>query len=551
VITLDRDERSSTSAASSPWWRQAHLEQAVGDLPAAEVLGIVLEHLPDAVTISTAVRDERGCAVDMRLEYMNGVARAGQPHPEQAIGGLCSELWPDLVVNGSFDACMRVLDSGVAEGGSFEWSDHRTYRTAAYDWRAVRVASDTLVWVLRDDTDRQDAVRELRRSEADADRANRAKSDFLSRMSHELRTPLNSIMGFSQLMELDPLSPDQQDSLVHIQRAGRHLLDLVNEVLDIARIEAGRLDLSLEPVDVVEITRAALDLLHPPGAQSEISFVGLAVPEGTTYVRADRQRLLQVLLNLVSNGIKYNQPGGEVVLHCEASGGTVTISVRDTGTGIPRELHHRLFQPFERLGVDQGAVEGTGVGLALSRGLVEKMGGILSFSSEVGVGSVFTVELPQAPPPDDGDEGAEPEGGAASIDPDGAHLRTDPFVVLYVEDNLANLRLIERVLTRRPGVQIITAIQGGLGAELAREHQPDLILLDLHLPDMHGSELLATLRAHAETAEIPVAVVSADATSRAVDRLLQEGADAYLTKPLDIVELLGLVDSTRAARPHV
>ncbi len=376
-------------------------------------------------------------------------------------------------------------------------------------------------------------VEERRRAEARAETANRAKSEFLSRMSHELRTPLNAVIGFGQLLEMEELTPDQRDGVERIVHAGRHLLSLINEVLEISRIEAGRLAMSLEPVPVGETVESAVSLVRPLAAHRAIE-VELGLPADERYVVADRQRLQQVLLNFLSNAVKYNREGGRITVACAAlADGRLRIGVTDTGPGLgPAELA-RLFTPFDRLGAETSGVEGTGLGLTLSKRFVEAMGGRVHVESAVGVGSTFAVELAAATAPDqDLHEAVLPAPATAAT----------AGTVLYVEDNLANVRLVERVLQRRPRIILLPAAQGRLGLDLAREHRPDLILLDSHLPDVPGAEVLRRLREEPRTARIPVVMVSADATPGEIRRLLEAGAEAYLTKPLDVRQFLDVVD---------
>jgi signal transduction histidine kinase/CheY-like chemotaxis protein len=390
--------------------------------------------------------------------------------------------------------------------------------------------------ILRRSKELQEANRRLRAADL-------AKSEYLSRMSHELRTPLNAILGFAQLLEMDELREDQRESLGYILSAARHLLGLINEVLDIAAIEAGRLALSLEPVGVAEVVSETVSLIRPLADEQGIVLVSPAQTAGE-YVLGDRQRLKQVLLNLLSNAVKYNRPAGSVHLICEhVAGDRLRIKVTDTGLGIPPEAFERLFVPFDRLESEEGPVEGTGLGLPLSKGLAEAMGGTLELASVPQQGSSFWVELPLAEAPELGAgevAGSVPE--QVKVEPTGPAL-----TVLYIEDNVSNLQLVERVMQRR-GIALISAMRPQLGLDLASEHRPDLVLLDLHLPDMPGQEVLRRLQANPKTADIPVVVLSADARPSLITEMLQRGVRAFLTKPLDVRELLELVDTVAEER---
>jgi signal transduction histidine kinase/CheY-like chemotaxis protein len=374
----------------------------------------------------------------------------------------------------------------------------------------------------------------------EAESANRYKNTFISRMSHELRTPLNAVIGFGQVLERQELSEDQRDSVDHILKGGHHLLGLINEVLDIARIESGDIGLSSEPVLVSDLVGDALSLVRPLAAQYSINLIGGRDSMCAEYVFADRQRLQQILLNLLSNGVKYNRVGGTVAVSCEMRGATqLRIKVADTGFGISQEQLGHLFTPFERLGAERSEIEGTGIGLALSRQLAEAMGGTLDIESTVGQGSTFWVELPLVEEPIERYERLNILG---TPEAHGESLPADRRTVLYIEDNLANLTLIQRIVAERDGIEIIPAMQGRLGLELAREHQPAVVLLDLHLPDISGDEVLQRLRDDPATSTIPVVIVSADATPGQVQRLLNAGALAYLTKPIDVGQLLQILD---------
>jgi len=388
-------------------------------------------------------------------------------------------------------------------------------------------------------------TRAMHQAQLAAEAANRSKSEFLSRMSHELRTPLNAVLGFSQLLELDELSSEQEQSVRQITRGGRHLLDLINEILDISQIETGTLALSPEAVPIRALIAETLDLLRPLAAERGITLLSDGVPPSgpPVHVFADRQRLKQILLNLVGNGIKYNREGGTVSIACaEPSAGTLRVQVTDTGPGIAAEHLELLFTPFERLGAERTTIEGTGIGLALSRRLAEVMGGALGVESNLGRGSTFWVEFPQVEGPVDRLERLGEVGAPVAA----AGPGLERPAILHVEDNLANIQLVERVLAQRPGVRLIPAMQGRLGLELARQHQPVLVLLDLNLADVGGEEILRALRDDPLTATIPVVIVSADAMPRQVQRLLSAGATAYLTKPIDVRQLLELVDRALA-----
>ena len=368
-----------------------------------------------------------------------------------------------------------------------------------------------------------------------AEEASAEKSEFLSRMSHELRTPLNSVMGFAQLLGMDGLGEEQTQAVGHILRAGHHLLNLIDEVLDIARIESGRLDLTLGPVPVAAVVVDALDLARPLAEDRHIALVGdLGAIPATTHVRADRQRLMQVLLNLLSNGVKYNEPGGRVTVSARLEGDVVALAVADTGPGIDPHDAERVFRPFDRLGAERTSVQGTGVGLTLSKHLVEQMGGSIVLASEPGRGATFTVTLPVTSP--------EVQARAPRRRRSAARRGDGVLRVLHIEDNLANLELVDQVLSRSGTVDLRAAMFGGLGLELAREERPDLVLLDLHLPDMSGTDVLERLRQDPATATVPVVVVSADATPEQVRGLRDKGVLAYLTKPVDVQELLAVVD---------
>ncbi len=493
----------------------------------------------------------RANADDMSPTYIS-------PNVEQVLGYAPREVlgtrdWTNLIPSGDYEEFRAAATTAADQGKAQFESEHRfLHKNGTVRWihtltRFERDPTGKTTSVLnfsQDITARKVAEETGEQARLAAERASLAKNDFLSRMSHELRTPLNAVLGFAQLLEMDPLTPEQHESLSYILKAGRLLLDLINEVLDIARIEAGRLGISPEPVAVAEVTQEALALTAPLAADRDVRLRSEIFENVGSYVLADRQRLKQVLLNLLSNAVKYNHRGGHVTLSEEALPGRLRIRVTDTGAGIPQEKQGRLFIPFERLGTVKGGVEGTGLGLALSKGLTEAMGGSIGVVSQVGEGSTFWIDLPVADAPPERVEGMEDEGLVSTV----STLSERTSTVLYIEDNLSNLELIERILARRPSVKLVSAMQGRLGLTLAREHQPDLILLDQHLPDIPGDEVLRRLQMDLRTRLIPVVAISADQTPGHSDRLLAAGAHACLTKPVDVRELIRLVDATLKLR---
>ncbi|MDZ4283564.1 MAG: ATP-binding protein [Hydrogenophaga sp.] len=410
---------------------------------------------------------------------------------------------------------------------------------------ALRDDHETLIGYLLIGTDnsaRKLVEQQLNEAVAAAEKANLAKSDFLSSMSHELRTPLNAILGFAQLVEsgTPAPTPTQKRSVDQILKAGWYLLELINEILDLALIESGKLSLSVEPVSLTEVLTECRAMVESQAAQRGI---GMAFPRmpAQGYVNADRTRLKQVLINLLFNAIKYNQPNGRVSVECtEQTAGTLRISVRDTGAGLTPEQVSQLFQPFNRLGQESGHEEGTGIGLVVTQRLVHLMGGEIGADSTQGVGSVFWVEMALASAPGLALELTEEQ--PAPLAADGAEMHT----VLYVEDNPANLELVEQIIARRSNLRLLGAADASLGIEFARVYRPKVILMDINLPGISGIEAMKILRSDPVTAHIPIIALSANAVPRDIQRGMEAGFFNYITKPIKVGQLMDAIDAALA-----
>jgi len=396
------------------------------------------------------------------------------------------------------------------------------------------------VMVSRDVSEEFAAQEAMKEAKEAAELSNLAKSEFMSRMSHELRTPLNSVLGFSQILQMELESPDQQELVDHIYKSGRHLLGLIDEVLDISRVESGNISVSLESVSVEDVVDECVRLMTPQANDAGISFIVRNCHD--TQVLSDEQRLTQVLLNLMSNAVKFNSVHGTVTIDCQQHDGRVRLGVTDTGSGITPEMMDRLFIAFERLDADSKGIQGTGLGLAHSKSLIEAMGGYVGVESVPGEGSTFWIDVPAtnvprslAPPP------------RVRVPTNSPALRDT--TILYIEDNVANIHLIQRLLANRTTVHLVTSLLGVQGIELAQQLKPALILLDVHLPDLHGFDVLRQLRDDPRTKDIPVVVLSADATDWQTGRFLDAGANDYLTKPFDLRRLLEMLDEYLGAVP--
>ncbi|WP_332861605.1 PAS domain-containing hybrid sensor histidine kinase/response regulator [Janthinobacterium svalbardensis] len=503
-------------------------------------------------------------------EMIDQITPAGISDPAEVItraAALSQEL--GTLIAPGFEALVYKASRGIEDSYELTYVRKDGSRfPAIVSVTALRDADDAIIGYLligTDNTVRKHAEQErellnrvlsdnsveLENARAQADKANRAKSEFLSSMSHELRTPLNAVLGFAQLMASDtpPPSASQQRSLDQILNGGWYLLRLINEILDLSMIESGRVAMSREAMALTDVLRDCRAMIMPQAQKRNItlSFPSLDQP---FYVHADLTRVKQVVINLLSNAIKYNRTGGSVLVECKPHGDRVRLSVRDTGNGLRSEQLAQLFQPFNRLGQEAGVEEGTGIGLVVTKQLVELMGGTLGVESEIGVGTLFWIELAASSAPElllgthAADLDREPSGETSCDAP----CRK----VLYVEDNPANLILVEQLIARRSDLGMLSAVDGHLGIALARQHQPDLILMDINLPGISGTEVMGLLRLDPLTAHIPVIALSANALPRDIRKGLDAGFLRYLTKPINVPEFMEALDtalSLAAAAP--
>jgi PAS domain S-box-containing protein len=501
---------------------------------------LMVESVTDAAIV---MLDSEGRVVS----WNGGAERIKGYSADEIVGQHFSRFYPPADIERGTP--QHDLDAAAAQG-RFEVEGWRTRKDGSLFWAnvvftAIRDAAGLprgFAKLTRDLTERRQVEETLTKAKGTAEKANLAKSEFLSSMSHELRSPLNAILGFAQLMDSDatPATPSQKGSIDEILRAGWYLLELINEILDLAQIESGKLSLSPEPTLLGEVILECQAMVEPQaqGRGITMTFPQFEVP---CWVAADRTRLKQVVINLLSNAIKYNKPGGTVVVDCDGCGAPkrIRLNVRDTGAGLTPEQLTQLFEPFNRLGQERGSEQGTGIGLVMSKRLVELMGGVLGVESTVGVGSVFWWELAAAEAPKLDLKLTQPEPAARVEAAAGAPLRT----LLYVEDNPANLKLIEQLIARRPSIRLLSAVDGNQGIQLARAHLPDVILMDINLPGISGIEAMKILREDPATAHIPIVALSANAMPRDIERGISAGFFSYLTKPIKVNEFMEALDA--------
>lgn len=482
----------------------------------------------------TDAQEVIACAVALSLEFNTEVAPGFEALVYKASRGFDNILELNYIRKDGHHLPVELSvtalrdDENVIIGYLLNGTDNTAHKKINDEWLSLMVAL-------------KDKNSKLNSAIIVAEKANLAKSDFLSSMSHELRTPLNAILGFSQLIESGKPTPtpSQKRSLDQILKGGWYLLELINEILDLALIESGKLLLQLSPVSLTELIKECEAMIEPQALKRgiRVNFLPLAIP---CVVLADRTRLKQIILNLLSNAVKYNKPGGSVTVECDRRvGALIRISVHDKGEGLTPEQLMQLFQPFNRLGQISSGQEGTGIGLVVCKRLTELMGGVIGVASTIGKGSVFWIDLNTTDPSKKIHPNIETkESSPAPVDA-GENVHT----LLYVEDNPANLMLIGQLMTRRPDICFLSATDATEGVEIARTLQPDVILMDINLPGMSGIEALKILNSDLTTAHIPVIAISANATPLNIEKGLQAGFFAYLTKPIKIHEFMETLDA--------
>ncbi|KAB2314570.1 PAS domain-containing protein [Betaproteobacteria bacterium SCN2] len=447
-------------------------------------------------------------------------------HPEDLV--LVEESERRAAVTGVHDVVHRI----VRPNGEIRYV-HELARAQTNEAGQVTHLAGTV----QDVTELKQAEQAMQQAKEAAEAASRAKSEFLASMSHELRTPLNSILGFAQLFGMDPYLPEKnKEHAQEIERAGQHLLKLVNDLIDLARIEAGKMELAAAPVSIKAVVSDSLAMVAPIARERDIRLIDAGGDGRNAMIRADYTRLQQVLINLLANAIKYNHPQGTVHISCHSGRGLVRLSITDSGPGIPANKQSRMFNPFDRLGVERGQVEGSGIGLVITKRIVEAMGGTIGFESIVGQGSTFWVEFPVVADSQPQDSAAEKASIPGAPTPQAMHRH-----VLYIEDNPMNQRLMQQVFAARSNLELRVAHTAEIGIQLSRAEPPELILMDINLPGMSGYEALEALAKDPRTARIPIVAVSANAMKGDEERGLKAGFAAYLTKPIDIPTLFSVI----------
>lgn len=540
VVADTRVEAGSTGQAVAFLEASADPGSPVGVRDTRKLLQDIIDGVPALVFIK-----------DLQHRYILANRRTRQLFGGECVGLLDQDIATLAEAQQFCEHDAEALAAG--EPREFEeWALHdgerHTYYSLKFPLLDRQNRAYALCGVSTDITAVKRAETTAREARDDAERANRAKSEFLSRVSHELRTPLHSILGYSQLLQVEGLALDVPATAGRMARAGQHLLELINDLLDVSRIEQGQDHIRLEPVHACDPVGAAVDIVRPLAAARDIELAVDLHGGIHEFVSADRRRLHQVLLNLMSNGINYNRPGGEVrVSFRRVTPGRLRLLVSDTGSGIRRQDFDRVFMPFERVDEHAHHREGAGLGLAVSKALIESMGGTIGIeSSRTGLGTTLFVDLQLVAPPENAHEIV-----FAARQPEAIDRIPGRRQILYIEDHAANFDLIEQTLGRAGDLTLVPAPLGEIGLQLAMELVPDLILLDLHLPDLPGETVLVRLKDDPRTRDIPVVVLSADATPAQVARARAAGAQHYLTKPLDLVEFVRVVATLLADGPEV
>ena len=448
------------------------------------------------------------------------------------------EIWPREIAEYFWQNDLAVLESG---------------RTMEVEEKAINPDGTVSWWLnhkfLFEDSAKRRYVGGLGVDITRRKQAEDAKLKFLTRMSHEFRTPLHAILGFSQVLQIDrhePLLPEQKKAVDQILHSGEHLLELVNDLLDLAAVEAGKIEMDIQGIDLMDTVRHCLDTITPIAGQHNIRLNNTLMDTCTgLYVRADITRLRQVLLNLLSNAVKYNRAGGSVTVACEPAGdGKIQLRVTDTGIGIPEADIPALFEPFSRVYLKTYAREGTGIGLNICKNLVEMMDGQIGVDSVPGQGSTFWIELPASPPP------ATTAAKMPSGDEADPVVSGDETLLIYIEDNPDHIQLVQTIIGTMPGIRLLTAQTGKKGLALARAHPPDIIICDIGLPDMSGYDILEKLRDSDITRDVPVIALSANTVSSQIEKGLHAGFHRYLTKPVNVAEFIKAVDEMKNAVPE-
>jgi len=498
----------------------------------------------EAVQDAFALFDE-----DDRVVLVNSTGREllGRDIHTPIVGMTFEAVLRVALASGAFDFSNETRDSFFARWLAYHRDPSGTLDVRTGTGRYLRVierrtAEHGTVVVIADVTDDVQQAEELRAARESAEAASAAKSEFLSSMSHELRTPLNSILGFAQLLERDrksPLAPRQLERLHHVLRGGEHLLRLIDDVLDLAKIEAGGISISPEPVGVVEVLEEVISTLEPMASRAQVQIEPSVIPDLLPRAVADRTRFAQVLMNFGSNAIKYGRPGGRVRFEITVAPQKIRVTVTDDGIGIPDDKRHKLFEPFQRAGQETGPIEGTGIGLTISKRLAELMRGAVGYSSRVGVGSQFWIELPiHRAGTRERERGPEVVTGTSALaSPTATH-----HTIVYVEDNPSNIAFMRDLIGELPSVELVTAPTAEIGLELIRSRLPALVIMDINLPGISGFDAVKQLREWPETRDIPVVGLSAAALAKDTHRAQEAGFHRYLTKPVKVAELMSVLE---------